>query len=228
MASLSSRERVNALYSAREQMEREMAQISTRLTLPGSPGLKGSLVDKEGFPIAGVDLYSVRADRGRYAVLRNDHASITSELAIALADATKEAGAMAGVSGVTIKETSKDTSTSAPSTSTRTAAGNEAPGSGTPSTTDAFAVIDDLVEGSPAHAGGLLLGDQIVNFGDVEKNEQLGDTIPRVAAEAQAAASANVTKTVTVLRRGAVLELNVQPSAWPGGRGVLGCHMRPL
>ena len=61
--SVSARERVTSLYAAREAMETEMASIAGRLSQPGAPGLKGSLVDEEGFPIPGVDLYAVRADR---------------------------------------------------------------------------------------------------------------------------------------------------------------------
>jgi len=47
-------------------MEQEMSAISARLSASDAPGLRGSLVDPEGFPIAGCDLYAVRADRGRY------------------------------------------------------------------------------------------------------------------------------------------------------------------
>jgi len=54
------------LVERRKAMELEMQAISARLTAPGAPGLRGRLVDDDGFPIAGCDLYAVRADRGRY------------------------------------------------------------------------------------------------------------------------------------------------------------------
>lgn len=57
---------LDELYDARKLMELEMGTISARLSAPGAPGLKGSLVDREGFPIAGCDLYAVRSDRQRY------------------------------------------------------------------------------------------------------------------------------------------------------------------
>ena len=56
----------NELMTRREAMEAEMQAIGSRLSAPNAPGLRGSLVDREGFPIAGCDLYAVRADRGRY------------------------------------------------------------------------------------------------------------------------------------------------------------------
>ena len=60
------------LFERREAMEIEMRAISARLSAPDAPGLRGRLVDAEGFPIAGCDLYAVRADRGRYDGARDD------------------------------------------------------------------------------------------------------------------------------------------------------------
>ena len=76
----SSKENVERLYKQREELEAEMASISQRLNGPNMPGLKGALVDNEGFPIGGgdLDLYSVRADRQRYNSLKNDHLKLTN------------------------------------------------------------------------------------------------------------------------------------------------------
>ena len=90
------RDRVKALYAERETLESEMASISERLSAPGAPGLRGALVDREGFPIPGVDLYAVRADRGRYATLRNDHVALTAEVERAIADLHASAPSSSG------------------------------------------------------------------------------------------------------------------------------------
>ena len=226
--SVSARERVTSLYSAREAMEREMASIAGRLSQPGAPGLKGSLVDEEGFPIPGVDLYAVRADRGRYAVLRNDHEAITAELALALAQATKEAGAAGGVERVTRppdgRREDAQPSTSAPPKQNKSAA-TPSEGEGAP-----FAVVDDVAAGSPAHAAGFAVGDQVLRFGDVTRRGDEadgGETLARVAAAAAAAAAAGAAAAVSVRRRGALARLECFPRAWEG-RGLLGCHMRPV
>ena len=47
------KEKVKELYSTREEMEKEMAEIAQRLTEEGMPGLRGALVDREGFPMPG-------------------------------------------------------------------------------------------------------------------------------------------------------------------------------
>ena len=95
-----SKEKLKELYATREEMEKEMAEIAQRLTEPGMPGLRGALVDREGFPIPGVDLYQVRGDRGRYATLRNDHAEVTKELEKRLAELHLQAGVTKGVAAM--------------------------------------------------------------------------------------------------------------------------------
>lgn len=62
-AGAASRDRIKALYAERSAMETEMAEIAQRLSGPGMPGLRGSLVDAEGFPAPGVDLYAVRGKK---------------------------------------------------------------------------------------------------------------------------------------------------------------------
>ena len=226
--SVSARERVTSLYSAREAMEREMASIAGRLSQPGAPGLKGSLVDEEGFPIPGVDLYAVRADRGRYAVLRNDHEAITAELELALARATAEAGAARRVETVTRPldgERRRAPPPTSASPKTEAALSPEGDDARLP-----FAVVDDVAAGSPAHAAGFAVGDQVLRFGDVSRRGGEGDggeTLARVAAAASAAAAAGAAAAVAVRRRGAVVRLECVPKAWEG-RGLLGCHMRPV
>ena len=221
--SVSARERVTSLYAAREAMETEMASIAGRLSQPGAPGLKGSLVDEEGFPIPGVDLYAVRADRGRYAVLRNDHEAITAELALALARVTKQAGA--GHADATSRRaaggcaSARERSAIARALSRRR---KDAP--------PAFRRGGRRRGGSPAHTAGFAVGDQVLQFGDVARRGDEGggaETLARVAAAAASAGAAGAAAAVSVRRRGALAQLECFPRAWEG-RGLLGCHMRPV
>lgn len=222
--SVSARERVTSLYAAREAMETEMASIAGRLSQPGAPGLKGSLVDEEGFPIPGVDLYAVRADRGRYAVLRNDHEAITAELALALARVTKQAGAGHAVTRLPDgrREDARPRASAPPSRALSPEGEKNSP--------LPFAVVDDVAAGSPAHTAGFAVGDQVLQFGDVARRGDEGggaETLARVAAAAASAAAAGAAAAVSVRRRGALAQLECFPRAWEG-RGLLGCHMRPV
>ena len=66
MSDISSSTPLEHLFARKDAIEHEMRAISSRLTAPSQPGLRGALVDAEGFPIGGCDLYAVRVDRGRY------------------------------------------------------------------------------------------------------------------------------------------------------------------
>lgn len=214
------RDRVKALYAERETLESEMASISERLSAPGAPGLRGALVDREGFPIPGVDLYAVRADRGRYATLRNDHVALTAEVERAIADLHASAPSSSGRHA-----DASAPAASAPAAPSRPPVVVAAPPPGS-SPGIPFAIIDDVTPGSPAHDAGLAVGDRVVAFGGVtaERNPS-SDPLPAVAA--RLAACENVPVPALVIRRGAGVEVQVTPRRW-GGRGLLGCHMRPV
>lgn len=213
------RDRVKALYAERETLESEMASISERLSAPGAPGLRGALVDREGFPIPGVDLYAVRADRGRYATLRNDHVALTAEVERAIADLHASAPSSSGRHA-----DASAPAASAPAAPSRPPVVAAPPPGSSPGIP--FAIIDDVTPGSPAHDAGLAVGDRVVAFGGVtaERNPS-SDPLPAVAA--RLAACENVPVPALVIRRGARVEVQVTPRRW-GGRGLLGCHMRPV
>lgn len=101
-----------------------------------------------------------------------------------------------------------------------------------PPTAAPFAVIDQITDGSPAHAAGLRVGDQVIAFGGVTGGSGGGgagggggsSVLPRVAA--LLAEREGTAVSVWVLRRGQRTEVAVVPRRWEG-QGLLGCHMRP-
>ena len=90
-----------------------------------------------------------------------------------------------------------------------------------------FAVVDEVSEGSPASSAGVRVGDQLCSFADVAW-DGLGAAsalLPSVAAALQANRGREV-ETV-LLRHGRAISLQLVPREW-AGRGLLGCHLRPL
>jgi len=85
-------------------------------------------------------------------------------------------------------------------------------------------VVDDVAEGSPAAAAGVQLGDQLCCFGDVAVSIE-GDELQRVARALQQHEGAAVE--VVFLRQGQPVTMQLTPRQW-AGRGLLGCHLRPL
>ncbi|KAL3331665.1 hypothetical protein AABB24_032330 [Solanum stoloniferum] len=217
------------LMDERTNTEAEMDVIIQRLCQPGAPGLSGNLVDSEGFPRTDIDIPTVRGDRRRLAELRNDHKIITEKIdqniqvlhsaRLASTPSVKDSDAAAGL-GV---------QGSAVNIGSSSSPGNYSVTAATSAAMDIdlvfsrpFAVIDEITEASPAAEDGLQLGDQVVRFGNVQSGENL---LQRLAAEAQSNQGCAVT--MTVLRQGAMTNVQVTPRVWQG-RGLLGCNFRIL
>ncbi|XP_006343646.1 26S proteasome non-ATPase regulatory subunit 9 isoform X2 [Solanum tuberosum] len=211
------------LMDERTNTETEMDVIIQRLCQPGGPGLSGNLVDSEGFPRTDIDIPTVRADRRRLAELRNDHKIITEKIdqniqvlhsaRLASTPSVKDSG----VQGSAVNSGSS----SFPGNYSVTAATSAAMDIDVVFSRP-FAVIDEITEASPAAEDGLQLGDQVVRFGNVQSGENL---LQRLAAEAQSNQGCAVT--MTVLRQGAMTNVQVTPRVWQG-RGLLGCNFRIL
>ena len=224
MASIDeSKEKLKELYATREEMEKEMAEIAQRLTEPGMPGLRGALVDREGFPIPGVDLYQVRGDRGRYATLRNDHAEVTKELEKRLAELHLQAGVTKGVAAMELTREAIEKQQRDEDDAFMRARARAAAQYGAPPGARAFAYVDEVTPGSPASMAGMRVGDVVLMFGDVV-GPHGANTLPRVAS--MLAEREGHPVAVWVSRGGVDVRLDVTPRAWEG-RGLLGCHMRP-
>ena len=216
-SSSSKKEKVERLYKRREELEAEMASISQRLNGPNMPGLKGSLVDNEGFPIGGgeVDLYSVREDRQRYNSLKNDHLQLTDAIQkevnalLSVSDSKEEAGA-ATEKTIARAKTENNKIPFVKSTPTATAT--------TVVSRKAFAVVDILAPGSPAEVDGIQLHDRIIDFGGAFSIVDAASVIQN-----------NVGKShrVVVNRAGVDEILNITPRTW-SGNGLLGAHFRAL
>jgi 26S proteasome non-ATPase regulatory subunit 9 len=87
-----------------------------------------------------------------------------------------------------------------------------------------FAVIDEVSPQSPAMSSGIKVGDILLSFGAASllTAESPLSLIPKIVSE-----SVNKEIDVKVLRGDDVVIINIIPSVW-GGRGLLGCHLKPI
>lgn len=60
-----SREYLLELDGKKIKLEEEIQQLSDYLNGEGMPGVSGSLIDEEGFPLSGVDLLAIRTARNK-------------------------------------------------------------------------------------------------------------------------------------------------------------------
>jgi 26S proteasome non-ATPase regulatory subunit 9 len=89
--------------------------------------------------------------------------------------------------------------------------------------THAFAEVDEVADNSPAAAAGLQIGDLMIRFAHV--TSQTPNFLGAVAG-ALAAGEGKELEAV-VLRNGKEVKLRTIPQKWDG-RGLLGCHLKPL
>jgi Nas2 N_terminal domain len=76
---------VLALQTQREALELEAEVVTSSLKAPGPNGepplgIKDPLIDSEGFPLAGYDIYTIRHLRHRLACIQTDHKNVMARL----------------------------------------------------------------------------------------------------------------------------------------------------
>ena len=91
-----------------------------------------------------------------------------------------------------------------------------------------FAEVDEVAEEGPAAASGILLGDQLLRFGNLTASNH--DNLRGLARLTQRSVGSSIP--LLVLRGGdgggtQRLALELQPRRW-AGNGLLGCHLKPL
>mmetsp|Transcript_24381 Transcript_24381/g.33588 ORF Transcript_24381/g.33588 Transcript_24381/m.33588 type:complete len:227 (+) Transcript_24381:82-762(+) len=216
------KDRLKGIINQRDLLESELHVIVNRLTLPGGAGLEGNLVDAEGYPRADIDVVQARQDRHRVAVLKNDLRALMTRIEQGLHALHSQAP----------RRTPQAPTQSGEGTSSSVAAGmvsadrkiSETPYSSNDSQSCfAFALVDEVSTGSPAEEAGVTVGDQVIDFGGVRHSK--GGELARASAELSAKEGEPIP--VTLQRQGENIHLFITPKRWTG-RGLLGCHMRPL
>jgi 26S proteasome non-ATPase regulatory subunit 9 len=169
----------------------------------------GPLVDAEGFPIPGVDLYAVCAQRQEVARLRTDIARLSREMEAALEQhtAAQRVGGGGGGGG----------------------GGGDALGSGcaarpggAPPPPPCLALLGEVAPGGPAAEAGLQPGDFVCAWGGLAGG--CGAGLRELALSARACCEEGRPLSVRVLRAGVERAAEVRPRAWAGA-GILGCRL---
>lgn len=215
------RNQLNVLVSQREMLEIEADAIHSELTSPsqtGGPpvGIKGGLVDEEGFPRGDIDIYNVKFKRKRLAEINTDYKALMKRIESILTEIynLNQSQPIENPCGLA-QSAGKESNSILTST---------------PQNTKLLpiAIIDEVFEGSPAETAGLQNGDEVLDFGGV--NCTFADSegrgyLPAIGKVVSQSIGRPIS--VTVLRdKRASIELELKPQTW-SGRGLLGCHLSP-
>lgn len=200
------------LQKKKDDMEAELKALSGVLDSHGV-NMETPLLTPDGFPRADLDIAQIRATRSRIIYLRNDYKDLMNAIEKHLHEHF-----------ASLKDT--DDVTSPPNPANRaTMMGDilpeilEVP----------FAKINSVVAESPADVAGLKAGDEIRNFGYINKSNH--DDLKKVAECVQGNEGQRIL--LKVSRRGdsgarQELQLHLIPRRGWGGRGLVGCHILPI
>mmetsp|Transcript_45891 Transcript_45891/g.106691 ORF Transcript_45891/g.106691 Transcript_45891/m.106691 type:complete len:216 (+) Transcript_45891:59-706(+) len=208
-------EEMKGLMAEKDKLEAEIQTLHDFLTEEGMPGLEGPLVDGEGFPRPDIDVYAIRKARNRYACAQTDHQEVMKKVEQALF-------ALHSSSRVDVPRPADQA----------TAAASEDTGAFSVAqvvVSQPFAEIDEVSTGSPAEESGLQVGDCICSFGGISR-QGTGDLKACFDAIAQLVPTSEGGKIEVAVKRGdsaSLVTVQLQPRRW-AGRGLLGCHMKPL
>ncbi|CAJ0546160.1 Ff.00g096330.m01.CDS01 [Fusarium sp. VM40] len=199
------------LQRKKDDVEAELKALGGVLDSHGVD-MNTSLLTSDGFPRADIDVAQIRTTRARIVRLRNDYSALMTRIEKFLHE----------------HFASLDEDDAAP---IATANGSQPvlPDSLTTPLDPPFAKVNTVAAGSPAETAGLKAGDEIRNFGYVNRANH--DNLRKVAECVQGNEGNNVF--IKVSRPDGVAErqelrLTLTPSKDWGGRGLLGCHILPL
>jgi 26S proteasome non-ATPase regulatory subunit 9 len=186
------------LITRKDELEKEISALEQVLITHNS-NMTDSLVDREGFPRADIDVYTVRNTRAKIIQLSNDHANLLKEIEKSLIEIHAHA-----------KETGPG---SFP------AFEQDKP----------FALVDGVAPDSPASKAGLQRGDRLVKFGDLSTAlktvSQTFDLLPSFVKKRTGIETSVLVHRMLDGKETSVL-LQLTPNVW-AGKGVLGCHLVP-
>ncbi|KAF3056644.1 26S proteasome non-ATPase regulatory subunit 9 [Daldinia childiae] len=198
------------LQAKKDDMEAELKALSGVLDSHGV-NMETPLTTADGFPRADIDVAQIRTTRARIIRLKNDYKDLLNTLEKYLHEH------FASI---------QDADDVAPGSANRT----EMLGDSIPVTLEEpFAKVNSVVAGSPADSAGLKPGDEIRNFGYVNRGNH--DGLKRVAECVQGNEGQRILVKVTrriESNQKQELQLNLTPRRDWGGRGLLGCHILPL
>ncbi|KAJ4130870.1 putative 26S proteasome regulatory subunit [Fusarium equiseti] len=199
------------LQRKKEDIEAELKALGGVLDSHGVD-MSTSLLTSDGFPRADIDVAQIRTTRARIILLRNDYKSLMARIEKYLHEHFASLGEN---DAVPVADSGSSQSVLPDSVS----APLDPP----------FAKVNTVAAGSPAETAGLKAGDEIRNFGYVNRANH--DNLRKVAECVQGNEGSNVF--IKVSRADSVAErqelrLTLTPRKDWGGRGMLGCHILPL
>ncbi|CBH13636.1 proteasome 26S non-ATPase subunit 9, putative [Trypanosoma brucei gambiense DAL972] len=213
------KEELLQLDNKRRSIMRDIEEAMTFLN--STPvGLRGSLVDSEGFPRDDCDLYAVRRARHTVNCGHNDLKSIEATIHEKLSQLHEECRGEAEEQMQRDKMKKKSEDDQRRRDELKQVMSSKEP----------FVRVVDVATGSPAEEGGLICGHLIVQYGDVDAEKVLEGgfgEMARVTSSYEGQMLRVWVRSPSDDDCGGARELFIVPQRWRG-EGLLGCTFEPM
>ena len=228
---LDKREELLELDKEKRKLEEKITELTEYLTGPGMPGVEGSLLDKEGFPLAGLDLVSIRTARHELICKQNDLKNLMEKIEKKMMAYFEEINNNR-MEEEDSKEEGKNTNSNIKEETSAGAFSEDQKNNNKPKEElkEPFAKIVSVEFGSPAEEAGLKAEDAIINFNGILYKGVSYNPLMTLSEIVKTKIGEEIP--ISVVRKNdenilIVVNLKIVPHTWEG-KGVLGCKFQIL
>lgn len=209
---MNDREYILSLDKKRLLLEKEIGEITDYLNQDGFPGVDKSLIDQQGFPLAGLDLYAIRDARNTLIKKQNDHKGTMILIEEKMSQFFNTEKKDNQVVSYSLKNEEEDKNL------VQVFENDEV----NKKIKVSFAVISSIIEGSPADQCGLCEGDNVLMFDDIDINEK--NPLDRVGSVVKQKENQIIKVIISRKNQLNSILINLIPKKWEGN-GLLGCKL---
>ena len=222
------REELLQLDKEKKKLEEKIASLTEYLTGPGMPGVDGSLIDKDGFPLQGIDHVTIRTVRHDLICTQNDLKNLMEKIEKNMAIYFEELNNNKKTEEIKEESNKNIINNREEKTADAVDEDQNKKNDMEQNMKEAFAKIVSVENGSPAEEAGLKPEDHIINFNGILYKGVSHNPLITLSEIVKSKIGEEIPISIVRKNKNNILEmekLNIIPHTW-NGRGVLGCKFQ--
>ena len=222
------REELLQLDKEKKKLEEKIASLTEYLTGPGMPGVDGSLIDKDGFPLQGIDHVTIRTVRHDLICTQNDLKNLMEKIEKKMAIYFEELNNNKKTEEIKEESNKNIINNREEKTADAVDEDQNKKNDMEQNMKEAFAKIVSVENGSPAEEAGLKPEDHIINFNGILYKGVSHNPLITLSEIVKSKIGEEIPISIVRKNKDNILEmekLNIIPHTW-NGRGVLGCKFQ--
>ena len=227
-ANIDKREELLQLDKEKKKLEEKIASLTEYLTGPGMPGVDGSLIDKDGFPLQGIDHVTIRTVRHDLICAQNDLKNLMEKIEKKMAIYFEELNNNKKTEEIKEESNKNIINNREEKTADAVDEDQNKKNDMEQNMKEAFAKIVSVENGSPAEEAGLKPEDHIINFNGILYKGVSHNPLITLSEIVKSKIGEEIPISIVRKNKDNILEmekLNIIPHTW-NGRGVLGCKFQ--